>query len=580
MKIKKGISLIALIITIIVLIILTAAAVLTGFEIMPEAQLAVFYNNISNVQDAVILKRNTNLTHYVLNSGAELEKYKWVDIVNGYTENSAEEGYMPSFNDAVIQGINVAKIDYSVKNSMSISDEEFEKYYVDSNGIVYYDGFLYDGITYYNRLVTSETIPATNTEPIPATSPESPDPIDEGPTDGSYNTLKGVNSPKLAEGMIAVYWDSNGNEITSEDSNFVYNDWYDYSKTSLDFGTDYLDSKWANAKTSDGSYWVWIPRFAYNIQSGFHIATAGPIAIDFLKGTSIVGSSDNTTWNNVLGENKWNIHPAFYYTDSASNTTQIPGYWIMKYMSSQEYSSDEGSTWVASNVINQFTKAAGNSAYYRLVSKPGVQSWSLMRNFNAQFQSALYYNEGIGINDLDSHLIRNIEYAAVSYLAHSAHGRNGITSWSFTCNTEYTGHSQNALATTNTQYSSNGNASGVYDWCCSHTVALYCTYGIPAGWTSLSSADAKYKEIYGTYGYEPYGTAIYETSSTQGAHSYAGTSNWGGVGSQGFTCPYDDRCYSLVRAQSFSYSHSHCAGDSAYSDVPGFGHTRIALWVN
>ena len=569
---KKGISLITLIITIIVLIILTSVAVLTGFEIMPEAQLAVFYNNISTVQDAVILKMNTNLTHYVSNSGAELDKYKWVGIVNQYTENSAEEGIMPSFNDAVIQGINVAKIDFIVKNNMSISDEEFDKYYVDSNGIVYYDGFLYDGITYYNRLVTSETIPATSPEPTPN--------IAEGPTDGSFNTLKGVNSPKLAQGMVAVYWDSNGNEITGNDANFVYNDWYDYSKTSLDFGTDYLESKWANAKTSDGSYWVWIPRFAYNIQSGFHAATAGPIAIDFLKGTSDVGASDNTTWNNVLGENKWNIHPAFYYTDSASNTTQIPGYWIMKYMSSQEYSSDEGSTWVPSNVTYQLTKAAGNSTYYRLVSKPGIQYWSQMRTFNVQFNSALYYNEGIGINDLDSHLIRNIEYAAVSYLAHSAHGRNGTMAWSATCQTQYAGHSQNAIATTNTQYSSNGNASGVYDWCCSHTVALYCTAGTPTGWTSIATADAKYKEIYGTYGYEPYGAAIYEISSTQGAHGYGGTSNWGGRGSQGFTCNGDTRCHSLVRCQSFAYSHSHCAGDSASSDVPGFGNTRITLWVN
>ena len=257
---RKGISLITLIITIIVLIILTSIVVLTGFEIMPEAQLAVFYNNISTVQDAVILKMNTNLTHYVSNNGAKLEKYKWVGIVNQYTENSAEEGIMPSFNDAVIQGINVAKIDFSIKNNMSIIDEEFDKYYVDSNGIVYYDGFLYDGITYYNRLVTSETIPATSAEPTPN--------IAEGPTDGSFNILKGVNSPKLASGMIAVYWDSNGNEITGNDTNFVYNDWYDYSKTSLSFGTDYLESKWANAKTSDGSYWVWIPRFAYNIQNG------------------------------------------------------------------------------------------------------------------------------------------------------------------------------------------------------------------------------------------------------------------------------------------------------------------------
>ena len=38
--------------------------------------------------------------------------------------------------------------------------------------------------------------------------------------------------------------------------------WYDYDK-----------KQWANAKTLDGSYWVWIPRYAYKITSGFHCAS-------------------------------------------------------------------------------------------------------------------------------------------------------------------------------------------------------------------------------------------------------------------------------------------------------------------
>ncbi|MDD4066563.1 MAG: hypothetical protein PHH22_01135 [Clostridia bacterium] len=49
---KKGISLVALIITIIVLIILTAAVVITGVNAPKNEQLAVFLNNISTVQEA------------------------------------------------------------------------------------------------------------------------------------------------------------------------------------------------------------------------------------------------------------------------------------------------------------------------------------------------------------------------------------------------------------------------------------------------------------------------------------------------------------------------------------------------
>ena len=60
------------------------------------------------------------------------------------------------------------------------------------------------------------------------------------------------NPPELMEGMTTgVYWDENGNEVTVTDDN--KDNWYNYS-----------EKKWANAKTKDGSYWVWIPRFEYS----------------------------------------------------------------------------------------------------------------------------------------------------------------------------------------------------------------------------------------------------------------------------------------------------------------------------
>ena len=72
--------------------------------------------------------------------------------------------------------------------------------------------------------------------------------------DGSWNSTKKVNSPQLMDGMIPIYWDNDGKEIkvTAENEN----NWYDYE-----------NQQWANAKTQDGSYWVWIPRYAYEIES-------------------------------------------------------------------------------------------------------------------------------------------------------------------------------------------------------------------------------------------------------------------------------------------------------------------------
>ncbi|MDD2208744.1 MAG: hypothetical protein PHU45_05310, partial [Bacilli bacterium] len=84
-----------------------------------------------------------------------------------------------------------------------------------------------------------------------------------------YDEEKGVNKPVLFTGMTPVKWDDEFKEIetTEEDSS-----WYDYNA-----------KKWANAKTADDSYWVWIPRYAYKITSQYHSSTTGTIDIKFLR---------------------------------------------------------------------------------------------------------------------------------------------------------------------------------------------------------------------------------------------------------------------------------------------------------
>ena len=73
--------------------------------------------------------------------------------------------------------------------------------------------------------------------------------------DGSYNAEKGVNTPDLSDGKLTpITW--NGTEWVEPQST---DDWYDYTV-----------NKWANAMTEDGSMWVWIPRYAYSIKSGYH----------------------------------------------------------------------------------------------------------------------------------------------------------------------------------------------------------------------------------------------------------------------------------------------------------------------
>ena len=148
---KKGISLVALIITIIVLIILTAAVVMTGINTPQNAQLAVFKNNVSVVQEAITLKMLNNLTDASVNE-KNAETYKWVGVVQGYIYDPT---IVPTFSVS-INGINTAKLSDAIKENINISEADFDKYYIDSNGVVYYydittqKGFEYNGEIYYN----------------------------------------------------------------------------------------------------------------------------------------------------------------------------------------------------------------------------------------------------------------------------------------------------------------------------------------------------------------------------------------------------------------------------------------------
>ena len=106
--------------------------------------------------------------------------------------------------------------------------------------------------------------------------------------DGSYNDDKGVNTPNIG-GMIPIKWNgSSWVETTVNDP-----DWYDYTA-----------KKWANAKTSDGSMWVWIPRYAYSVTSGYHSSNAGTIEVEFMKGLTNETSTGRTSFNNASGQRK------------------------------------------------------------------------------------------------------------------------------------------------------------------------------------------------------------------------------------------------------------------------------------
>ena len=316
-----------------------------------------------------------------------------------------------------------------------------------------------------------------------------------------YNYGTEVNAPKLGTGMTPIVYEG-ANKPT--------------------------EKKWANAITEDGSMWVWIPRYAYSITSGYHSSSTGTIEIKFLKESSNVAYDGTSTWDNVSGQGKWNIHPAFNYGQ------EVSGIWVAKFEASPE-----GATTSTSN-------SEYNGTGKKLQVKPGVSSWRSITISNI-YDVCKNYNSA-----LNSHMMKNDEWGAVAYLSKSKYGKQNEEVWINNSSSYITGSAGNSASAsgntgTTTDYTSTqgvkasttGTVYGVYDmsggaW---EYVAGYVNNGhgnLTNYGSSLVNGDAKTKNVYSkasSDSYEnnynanssKYGDAVYETS-TNGS----GSTSWYG----------------------------------------------------
>ena len=247
-------------------------------------------------------------------------------------------------------------------------------------------------------------------------------------------------------------------------------------------------SKWANAQTGDQSIWVWIPRYTYKILSGEHTSSQGEIDIRFSNGTT-----DNTSGGYIL-------HPAFNF-----GGTQLTGIWVAKYEMSME------TNGTATNVSSTTIGNVATSGSVKMVSKAERNSW---RNIQV---SNIYTNSYNYNRTLDSHMMKNEEWGAVAYLAHSKYGRNR-TEVTINNNNQYmTGYGGDTVTATNTNNtgtaanqwtgdkgklaSTTGNVYGIYDMSggAREYTAAYVNNGnasLSSNAGSLVAAEAKYKDVY------------------------------------------------------------------------------------
>ncbi len=422
---------------------------------------------------------------------------------------------------------------------------------------------------------------------------------------GKYKAVAGNETTVMENGGSTAV------EVTSEDSNFDWSEWYDY--VAGDNETDTKTSRWANAKsTADGSYFVWIPRYEYKILNNEHTSTAGKIDVQFINVT--------TTTEDREG---YKIHPAFTTNlELGGWDKEIPGIWVAKYEMSMEETSDNGKTWTNIETTldtnnSEEHQSIGNKLIgdtVRAVSKPSQYSWSYIILSNC-FDNSLNYStvENTGAN---SHLMKNSEWGAIAYLTQSEYGRNQneieINSYcknttNFAKLTGVGGNDENSKYNTvnGMNASTTGNLYGIYDlsggnWestavlyskntnlygtsLYSHTVNKKYTKDDEA--SQLTSNSSKYVTIYpikteGVTGDDGsidihypiwnniYGDAIYETSSKCGTDTswYGDRADEDSGGTDGPFC-----------LRGGSYGYGFLTGVFAFADGSGYAGNELRL---
>ena len=208
--------------------------------------------------------------------------------------------------------------------------------------------------------------------------------------------------PILTSDLIPVTIKDNGT-VTYAD---VKKEWYSYE-----------DKVWANAVILKNEssynigdviddadikqYYVWIPRYRYQLWNADGVTTTASE-----KAINIVFENKRTKVSNGIQNGEWLTHPAF-------TTFDINGMWIGKFETSyDEETFIDSSKFLTTNPNISVANDASN-----IIIKPNVRS---LTNKNV----STFYTLGRKINvSLNSHMMKNMEWGATSYLTYSLYGK-------------------------------------------------------------------------------------------------------------------------------------------------------------
>ena len=412
-KKKIGFTLIELLAVIIVLAIIALIATPIIFNVIENAKLKSLENSCYGVIDGV----RTNYAEGLLNSedGTVKSKGNVTEITVAGEQPIAGTWEIDNSSDSDNRGIKIKDVKFGSMKDYTCTN-------VNSDGTI-------------NSKVT-------------CTKGGSDGPVSE------YTDNSGANKPELFNNMKPIKYENNKWIIAD-----LGQKWYDYDA-----------KEWANAVVlnsgvtknvgdevteEDVALWyVWIPRYKYTIFNGSNgSAAAQLINVTFESGISRTGTvtcTDNAdgseTCSTITNGTSTYTHPAFKF-----GNTELTGFWVGKF----EISTTD-------STCNSSASSTNCNKVLTMTIKPNVSSWRYATISN-HFTSIQNAKTTYGINNADSHMLKNMEWGAVAYLKQSKYGL-GTTDIAVNTNSSYyTGGGTSDAYKTNVTQSTTGNIYGVYD---------------------------------------------------------------------------------------------------------------------
>ncbi len=310
------------------------------------------------------------------------------------------------------------------------------------------------------------------------------------------------NPPELYQGMIPVVYDNDGNVYVAD----VDSDWYNYQdhrwgnavlvdNTKEGVTAKYFDSNNKLREDISGEQipmdeilqmYVWIPRYKYELFNAEYKSSTPKqiINIKFEKGIENTGNIKCTYTNNGDGtitesclnkegeeasNGEWYTHPAFTFKGTTEdNGTELKGIWIGKFEPSDPM--DENGRFVGK--INEITILPGKTSMInKSVSSAFIAEQALSKEGNK-------YNLKHG--EVDTRVMKNMEWGAVAYLTQSLYG---IYKDENTCNIDGMDFNECEVWINNTaqgaaSHGVTNNDGGTYTGCAGDTVSAAVQWNI------------------------------------------------------------------------------------------------------